>query len=150
MKTQDMVRSLTTAFATVPDGRSPQGRRHPLAAILTLTTAAMLAGARSLYAIAHWGRTQPPAVVRAMGFTRDKTPALSTLHEVFCRLDVAAFEQALQVWAREQLGDRVGAIAIDGKGLRGSHGEEVPGVHLVAAYLDEAGLVLAQSGSQRR
>ncbi|MDP9071138.1 MAG: hypothetical protein M3N68_07610 [Actinomycetota bacterium] len=31
-------------------------------------------------------------------------------------------------WARANLGDDEAAIAIDGKGLRGSHGEEVPGV----------------------
>jgi hypothetical protein len=38
------------------------------------------------------------------------------------------------------------AIAIDGKGLRDIHGEQLPGVRLVAAYSDWAGLVLAQSG----
>ena len=35
-------------------------------------------------------------------------------------------------------------LAIDGKGLRGIHGEQLPGVRLVAAQCDEAGLVLAQ------
>lgn len=150
METLSWVRSLRRVYSTVPDWRSPQGLRHPLSAILTLATAAMLAGARSLYAIAQWGRLQPPEIVRAMGFTRDKTPAVSTLHEVFSRLDVAAFEQALQTWAREQLGDQVGDIALDGKGLRGIHGEELPGVRLVSAYMDKAGLVLAQSGGQRQ
>jgi hypothetical protein len=42
------------------------------------------------------------------------------------------------------------AIAIDGKGLRGIHGEELPGIRLIAAYADEAGLVLAQSGDRSR
>lgn len=77
-----MVRSLLETFAAVPDPRSAQGRRHPLAAILTLATAAMLAGARTRYDIWQWGRVQEPAVVRALGFTRDKTPAVSTLHRV--------------------------------------------------------------------
>ena len=141
-----MGRSLLAAFATLPDPRLPRGRRHPLPAVLALATAAMLCGARSLYAIAQWGRLQSPAVIAALGFTREQTPAVSTLHQVFSRLDVDAFEGALATWAHTTLGDRREGIAIDGKALRGIHGETLPGVDLVAAYATEAGLVLAQSG----
>jgi hypothetical protein len=138
--------ALLAAFATVPDPRSRHGRRHPLPAILALATAAMLSGARSLYAIAQWGRLQPPEVVAALGFTRERTPTVSTLHLVFRDLDATAFEGALSQWARANLGDDEEAIAIDGKGLRGIHGDELPGVRVVAAYSDGAGLVLAQAG----
>lgn len=146
MDRDELGRSLLGAFATVPDPRLARGRRHPLPAILALSTAAMLCGARSLYAIAQWGRLQPPAVVQALGFTRTQTPAISTLHQVFSALDVQAFEGALATWAQRYFGDRQEAIAIDGKALRGIHGEALPGVDLVAAYASEAGLVLAQSG----
>lgn len=139
---------MVEAFAKVPDPRSPHGRRHPLPAILALSVAAMLSGARSVYAIFQWGRLQPPEVVRALGFTRDTTPTVSTLHLVFKELDVATFERVLGDWARQHLGDRAEAIAVDGKGLRGLHGKEVPGVRLVAGYADGAGLVLAQVGGQ--
>jgi len=149
MDGEELGEGLLVAFAAVPDPRSPHGRRHPLPAILALATGAMLCGARSLYAIAQWGRLQPPWVVRALGFTRERTPAVSTLHLVFRDLDAAAFEEALSAWARANLGDEE-AIAIDGKGLRGIHGEALPGVRLVAAYSDGAGLVLAQSGGQPR
>lgn len=147
MDGEGMGRGLLAAFATVPDPRSAHGRRHSLPAILALATAAMLSGARSLYAIAQWGRVQPPPVVAALGFTRERTPAVSTLHLVFRDLDAAAFERALSTWARANLGDEE-AIAIDGKGLRGIHGAELPGVRLVAGYADGVGLVLAQSGGQ--
>jgi len=140
---------LLEAFETVPDPRKPRGRRHPLRAMLALSTAAMLAGARSLFAIAEWGRAQDPAVIAAFGFNRQQTPCVATLHLLFKRLDVAAFEAALATWAQAELGDRPGAIAIDGKALRGIHGEELPGVRLVAAYTDAAGLVLAQKGGQQ-
>ena len=136
------------AFAEVPDPRRPRGRRHPLPAILALSTAAMLAGARSLYAIAQWGRLHDAAARRALGFTREQTPCVATLHLTFKALDAAAFEAALARWAQGQLGDRWEAVALDGKGLRGIHGDEVPGVRLVAAYCDRAGLVLAQAGGQ--
>jgi hypothetical protein len=141
-------RSLLAAFATVPDPRQRRGRRHPLPAILALSAAAMLSGARSLYAIWQWGRLQRPEVVRALGFTRERTPTVATLHLVFRALDAAAFEAALAGWAGATLGDQARRIAVDGKALRGIHGEELPGVRLVAAYADEAGLVLAQSGGQ--
>ena len=147
MNGEGMGAGLLAACATVPDPRSPHGRRHPLPAILALATAALLSGARSLDAIAQWGRLQPPAVVAALGFQRDRTPAVSTLHLVFRDLDAAAFEVALSQWAWANWGTEE-AIALDGKGLRGIHGEELPGVRLVAAYADGAGLVLAQSGGQ--
>lgn len=149
MDTNETGHRLVAALGTVADPRRPRGRRHPLAAILALSVAAMLAGARSLYAIAEWGRAQDPAVVRALGFERKQTPCVATLHLLFKRLDVAAFEAALAGWAQAELGDRAGAIAIDGKALRGIHGEELPGVRLVAAYCDAAGLVLAQTGGQQ-
>ena len=142
--------SLVEVFRRVPDPRAARGRRHPFPALLALSAAAMLSGARSLYAIAQWGRLQSPEVVEALGFTRERTPSVSTLHLVFARLDAAAFEAALAEWARATLGGRGRTVAIDGKALRGIHGEEVPGVRLVAAYCDEAGLVLAQSGGQGR
>ena len=71
-------RSLLAAFAEVPDPRRPRGRRHPLPALLALSTAAMLSGARSLYAVAQWGRLQPAGVVEALGFTREQTPMQSS------------------------------------------------------------------------
>jgi len=148
METNDVGSRLIATFGTVPDPRKRRGRRHSVAAILALSTAAMLAGARSLYAIAEWGRMQDRAVVAALGFEREQTPCVATLHLLFKRLDVAAFEAALAEWAQAELGERPGAIAIDGKALRGIHGEELPGVRLVAAYTDAAGLVLAQKGGQ--
>src|SRR5437016_5041102 len=102
MEQEQMGRSLLEAFAAVPDPRSRHGRRHPLPALLALATAAMLSGARSLYAIAQWGRLQEPSVVQALGFTRSTTPCVATLHLVFKELEVAAFEAALQEWSQGQ------------------------------------------------
>ena len=80
MRTEELGASLLQALAQIPDPRAARGRRHPLAAILTLAVTAMLADARSLYAIAQWGRLQSAETVRALGFTRSKTPTVSTLH----------------------------------------------------------------------
>lgn len=146
MQTEELGPSLLAAFARVPDVRSRFGRHYPLLALLALATAAMLAGARSLYAISQWGRLQPPEVRRALGFPDGGMPAATTLHYVFQRLDTAGFETALQTWAAAALGPADQQITLDGKALRGIHGDELPGVRLVAIYAPEAGLVLAQAG----
>ena len=120
--------------------------RHPLSAILALSVCAMVSGARSLYAIAQWGRTQDLAVLKELGFTRDRTPAVSTLHKVFSSMDSDVFESVLGEWIEPRLGTGEEAIAIDGKALRGIHGDQIPGVRLVAAYIHELGLVVGQEG----
>ena len=102
---ETLVRSLFEAFVSVPDPRSAKGRRHSLPAILALATAAMLCGARSLYAIFQWGRLQEPDVVRALGFERERTPSVCTLHRVFSQLNVSVFEAALGTWAQSNLGE---------------------------------------------
>ena len=145
-----MIESLLETYESLPDPRD-NNKSCPLPAILALATAAMIAGARSLYAIFQWGRLQSPETVKILGFKKRKkdqqakTPGVSTLHRVFKRLDSVKFEAALRDWSQQNLGDEE-AIAIDGKGLRGIHGEELPGVRLVAAYTPESGLVLAQKG----
>ena len=138
---------LLGALSQIEDPRKPKGVRHPLSAVLALSVCAMLSGARSLYAIAQWGREHPD-LARSLGFSREQTPCVATLHHVVRRLDVEAFEAVLGRWAQECLGEGEGAIAIDGKALRGIHGGELPGVRLVAAYSQESGLVLGQQGGK--
>ena len=81
MKVEGLGESLLRKLEEVPDPRSGHGRRHLLSAILALSVCAMASGTRSLYAIAQWGRMQNPATLKTLGFTRDRTPAVSTLHK---------------------------------------------------------------------
>ena len=108
----------------------------------------MLAGARSLYASAQWGRMQPPKVRRALGFPDSALPAATTLHYAFKWLDTTGCAAALQAWAAAALGAADQQVVLDGKALRGIQGEELPGVRLVAVYAPVAGVVLAQVGGQ--
>jgi DDE_Tnp_1-associated len=50
---------LLAYLATIPDPRSPAGCRHPLACVLGPAVAAVLAGARSMAAIAGGPPTRP-------------------------------------------------------------------------------------------
>ena len=89
---------------------------------------------------------QSPETLRELGFSRDRTPAVSTLHSVFSKMDADAFELALGEWVETRMGAEEEAIAIDGKALRGIHGGELPGVRLVAAYTHTGCLVVGQKG----
>ena len=135
---------LREALDAVPDHRSSQGRRHSLGAILSLSVCAMLCGARSLYAIAQWGRDHGVATGQLLGFQPGKTPCVATLHRVFKDLDADAFEAVLREWLTSSGVDPGEVLSLDGKTLRGIHGEEIAGVHLVSAYATRSGAVLAQ------
>lgn len=144
--------SLAEALGALPEVRRPYGWSPgrsplPLAGMLQVAVAAMLCGARSLYAVAQWARERVEEDAEALvplGLPAGRSPSVATLHRVFKRLDVAVFEQALGAWLERTGVQRVSALALDGKTLRGIHGDEVPGVHLVAAYAHEAGTVLGQ------
>jgi hypothetical protein len=145
--------TLYHALAQVPDHRKARGRSYPLPTLLTFAATAMLCGAKSLYAIAQWGRdynhlapllglTKP----RLRGRPGHRTPCVGELHAVFAKLDVARFEAALTAWVRaagfDDLDERVAHL--DGKRLRGSQGHQLPGVHLLAVYSGELRAVVAQ------
>ena len=138
---------LREALDRVPDHRKSQGRRHQLGAILRLAVCAMLCGARSLYAIAQWGRDHGVATGQLLGFRLGKTPGVATFHRVFKDLDVDAFEAVLREWLINSGLERGEALSLDGKTLRGIHGQEIPGVHLVSAYAAGSGAVLAQAAA---
>jgi hypothetical protein len=105
----------------------------------------MLAGMRGLQGVVDFGRNLPPDIVAALGFTRPKTLAKSTLSEILRAINIDAFEEVVGQWLQAQANRRGWtAIAIDGKSLRGSTGEQLPAVHLVAGYAHEAQIVLAQ------
>ncbi len=135
---------LSVVFDQIPDPRNPSGRRHPLSAILTLAAVAMLSGARSLEAMAQFGRDRGERFTRLLGFTRDRPPCKATFHNVFKALDTTVFERAIRRWLRSRTASGWEAIAIDGKRLCGTQGDQLPGVHLLAAYEHEAQAVIGQ------
>jgi hypothetical protein len=137
--------SLWECFSSVTDPRSKLGKRHPLGAILTLCSVAMLCGCRSLYAIAQFGRDRGKHFATALGFTHETTPCCTTLHNLFVALDKAGFENAIARWSGAAAAAHGWtSVSLDGKTLRGSTDVQLPAVHLLAAYAHEAGIVLRQ------
>ncbi len=136
--------SLVEAFAVIPDPRDRRGRHHPLVAVLSLAAVAMLAGCKSLQAIAQFGRDHGLGLAHALGFRRAKTPAVSTLSELFRVLDVGAFERALHNWLVSRGATAGGNLALDGKTACGSASGGVPGVHLVSVFAAEHAAIWGQ------
>jgi predicted transposase YbfD/YdcC len=144
---------LLAYLATVPDPRAARGRRHPLIAILAMAAAAVLAGARSVTAIAEWAAEAPQPVRAALGARRDApghfaVPAEATIRRTLARLDPEALVGAIGAWLtdRNRAGQpprRPRAVAVDGKTLRGArrNGRQV---HLLACMDHTSRAVLAQ------
>jgi len=149
--------TLHALFVTLPDPRRAQGRQFPLAALLTLAVAAILANHLSVLAIAEWGAAQGDASRRALGFTGHTMPHQTTLHRLFARLDAhllaITLSRAVRSAMREPetaLGASLrgaGGVAVDGKAHRGRLARHLllacP-IHMLSAVCHETGLVLAQ------
>lgn len=147
--TKTASRHLIDILAEVPDPRNAKGKRHPLCAILALAVIALMCGYRSYSAIAEWGRTYASDLVKALGFTRAKTPCAATLHNLFKKLDIAQLEAVLTQWSVETLEShpvacRRMAVAIDGKTLRGSAKQQATVSHLLSVVSHQLGVTLAQ------
>jgi predicted transposase YbfD/YdcC len=127
-----------------------------LVAVLAMATAAVLAGARSIAAIAEWAADAPQPVRAALGahhhapghFT---VPAEATIRRTLARLDADALAAAVGAWLadREPSGpaaSRRRAVAVDGKTLRGARavGGDGRPLHLLAAMDHTGRAVLAQ------
>jgi len=61
---------LLDLLAQVPDPRKRRGRRHPLAGLLAVGIAAVIAGSRSFAAIGQWAADAGPEVLAVLGAAR--------------------------------------------------------------------------------
>lgn len=139
---------LLELLATIPDTRDARGRRHTLAAVLTLGLAAVLTGARSFVAIGEWARAQPRETLTRCGVHPDRpAPDTSTFRRVFATANADHLDHVIgaYLWTRthhDNDGRRV--IALDGKTVRGARSETTAAPHLVAAFDHDSGTVLGQ------
>jgi predicted transposase YbfD/YdcC len=141
--------ALAAQLHRVPDRRKRRGRRYPLPVLLTLAVVAKLAGHSRVEAIADWAKLRAPDLVRLFGLKHASMPHASTWSRVLGQaVDPDALEQALTTFFQTLPTDAPRGsiiVAIDGKTLRGTiPAGQTRGVHLVAAYLPEQGVVLAQ------
>jgi DDE_Tnp_1-associated len=137
---------LLDLLAQVPDPRKRRGRRHPLAGLLAVGIAAVIAGSRSFAAIGQWAADAGPGVLAGLGAARGPVE-VSTFRRAFALVSPDVLDQVLGawLWTRDvQAGGRM-VIAIDGKTVRGARERAGKAPHLVAALAHGIGAVLRQA-----
>ena len=151
---------LLRRFAAVSDGRSEQGRDHPVAVVLTLCAAAVLGGMGSFTAIAGWVADVPAEVLTRLYARPARSPSKTTLWRVLTGADAPAVDAVVGAWLLAQATAQAGqqcppgageapdqalvAVAVDGKTVRGAVDDEGNQTHLLAAATHSDSLVLAQ------
>src|SRR6478752_290243 len=88
---------LLDLLAQVPDPRKKRGRRHPLAGLLAVGIAAVIAGSRSFAAIGQWAADAGEDVLAVLGAGRGPAEE-STFRRAFARLDPGRLDQVLGAW----------------------------------------------------
>ena len=163
---------LLQRFAAVSDGRSDQGRVHPVAVVLTLCAAAVVAGMASFTAIAGWAGDVPAEILARLHGRRSDPPSKATIWRVVTGADADEVDAVIGAWlfahvaAREvatgefptgevatgevavrktdQDATEPLAIMVDGKAVRGATDADGNQTHLLAAATHHDALVLGQ------
>jgi predicted transposase YbfD/YdcC len=145
---------LLELFAGVSDGRAGQGRDHPVAAVLALAAAAVVAGMRGYTAITGWVADVPSAILAGLylrsGAAPAPPPSKTTIWRVLTDADAGAFDVAVGTWLMNLAGFSTPAppgrdageedcppallqVRLDGKAIRGAKDAGGNQVRLLAA-----------------
>jgi hypothetical protein len=129
----------------IPDPRKRRGRRHPLAGLLGVGIAAVIAGSRSLAAIGQRAADAGTEVLAGLSAAREPAEE-STFRRAFALVDPGRLDQVLGAWLwtrAVQVSGRL-VIAVDGKAVRGAK-DKAGKAHLVAALAHGIGAVLGRT-----
>ena len=131
--TDERLRTLPAAFATVPDPRKRRGQRYDLPFLLLCLVAALLCDCNSLEAVGRWTRDHRTVLARVCGPRRHLRPSGSLYRRLLPRLSVAHVERALAGWVQQTRPQRDRApLAGDGKAVRGARTETQAAPHLLS------------------
>ncbi len=157
---------LLKLFSSVPDGRSGQGRDHPVGAVLALAAAAVVAGMKGYMAIAGWVRDGPAPVLADLylraGACPAPPPSKATIWRVITDADAEVFDATVGKWLMSGLladpsgqGEAAGAdgddpegltpVRLDGKTVRGARDAAGNQRHLLAGRTAGSSVIAAQA-----
>jgi predicted transposase YbfD/YdcC len=152
---------LLELLAGVPDGRTGQGRDHPVAAVLALAAAAVVAGMKGYTAISGWVADVPPPVLAGLYLRCGAGPALppskTTIWRVMTDAGTGELDAATGTWLTDLAGlagpdageeddpPSLTQVRLDGKAVRGARNPDGTQVRLLAALVgpDAASSVIA-------
>ena len=153
---------LLELLAGVPDGRTGQGRDHPVAAVLALAAAAVVAGMKGYTAISGWVADVPPPVLAGLYLRCGAAPAPPSSKTTIWRVPTDAGTGELDAAAGTWLTGLAGLagppaaggedsppaltqVRLNGKAVRGARNPDGTQVRLLAALVgaDAASSVVA-------
>ena len=169
------LRSMFEFLGRVPEYRHARGKRYSLCTVLALALAARLAGYRGVTAFAQFAALLSQRQRQAVGcfYSPSRqcytTPSITTFHNILASLPPDTLETALGDWVRQQSekagqveqnegdtgsqkaagtdcgSDRLPAVCIDGKDVRGASKQTAQGRRMLLAAVEQgSGLVLGQ------
>jgi hypothetical protein len=118
------LQSLREALRSIPDPRTAKGRQYPLWTVLCVVALGLLSGCVHLSEIVRLGQRLSQAQRRGLGFRMRKNsrfypaPGYTLYRELLPRLDLNAFEKALNGWLGQHRGQLPSTLAFDGKCIR--------------------------------
>jgi predicted transposase YbfD/YdcC len=153
---------LLELLAVVPDGRTGQGRDHPVAAVLALAAAAVVAGMKGYTAISGWVADVPPPVLAGLylrcGAAPAPPPSKTAIWRVLTDAGTGELDAAAGTWLMDLAGltgppaagrdgcpSALTQVRLDGKAVRGARNPDGTQVRLLAALVgpDAASSVIA-------
>lgn len=147
------VDSVLAMLMQLDDSRKPRGKVYALAVVLFLMLLAKLSGADSQRGMAQWLDERKDELAALLQLPKVRMPCRSTLRRlVTWFVSVEQLENLFGAFLQElaTVGTNV-ILNLDGKTLRGSVDLSRPkGMHLLAAYLPEQGVVLLQMDVERK
>lgn len=149
---QAEVLSIYAAMQQLTDARRQQGKRYPLALVLTYILLAKAAGETSLQAIAEWIRLRGTWLQEVLPGVRASFPCAATYSNVLRAVDAEQVNQLLmalltRVRAQSRAPGEQQHVALDGKTLRGTQkhlAEDQRKMHQVSLYETQTGVVLKE------
>jgi len=145
------VEVLYQQMQVLADQRDRRGLRYPLALILTIAVLAKLSGQNRVQDIAEWASWRTEELCTLFAFTRATMPHPTTWSRILGNaVQPADVDSAVAAFLRRAEAPLVPArasivVALDGKTLRGTIPRgSTRGLHLLAAYRPDDGVVLAQ------
>jgi len=128
------------------DSRGAKGKQYPLPELLVSILLAKLSGEHQPAGITEWIGLRRRQLMAAYQCKRQTAPSLNTVRRTLSAISADELHQIFRRFLHQEYGGQQSIlVAIDGKTLRGTIPKgKTKGVHLLAAYLPEEGIVLLQ------
>ena len=144
----DELASILDFFKGIDDPRGRHGRRYRLETLLSMCAAATMCGAHGWKAIFEWVQDQSPAVLshfrcRKVDGEYDR-PSIYCIRNIMTKVDPGQLSAAIAAYCRRIGWDKDSdAIAVDGKTIRGSAGDDGGQTHVLGACAHGTGTPIA-------